>query len=139
MPEIGDRLRVYFPTKYLKDALAISAVSSYKGTGEPDRMADPSSKYLRSASGQEMNMGGNGIYLASAGEAASLMIGTDGGIQVKGNVVEITADESIDINAETNIEFHSSTGAIYRCEQGGCMELDISGNLKISGSKLNID
>lgn len=139
MPEIGDRLRVYFPTKYLKDALAISAVSSYKGTGEPDRMADPSSKYLRSASGQEMNMGGNGIYLASAGKAASLMIGTDGGIQVKGNVVEITADESIDINAETNIEFHSSTGAIYRCEQGGCMELDISGNLKISGSKLNID
>ena len=139
MPEVGDRLRVYFPTKYLKDALAISAVSSYKGTGEPDRMADPSSKYLRTASGQEMNMGGNGIYLASAGEAASLMVGADGGILVKANVIEVTAEENIDINAETNIEFHSSAGAAYRCEQGGRMELEQSGNMKISGSKLNID
>lgn len=139
MPEIGDCLRVYFATKYMMDALAISAVSSYKGTGEPDRMADPSSKYLRSASGQEMKMGGDGIYLASAGEAASLKVGTDGGIIIKGDDIQITADESIDIKAVAIFDFHSLSGATYKCSQGGSIEMDDSGNLRISGSKLNIN
>lgn len=139
MPEEGDCLRVYFPTKYMKDVLAISAVSNYKGEAGSDRMADPGTKYLRSASGQEMNMGGSGIYLASAGGAASLKVGNDGKIVVKGNQVEITATESIDIVDAANINFHSAAGALYKSSQGGTAMLDTTGNLIISGSQLKID
>lgn len=139
MPEIGDRLRVYFPTKQMKDVLAISAVSSYEGKAGPDRMADTSTKYLRSASGQEMNLSSRGAYFASAGEMASMMVGSDGRICIKGQQIEITAEESIDVTEAQEVTFHSKTGAVYKCSQGGTLELESGGNLKISGSKLNVD
>lgn len=139
MPEIGDRLRVYFPTKQMRDVLAISAVSSYEGKDGPDRMADTSTKYLRSASGQEMNLSDQGAYFASADEMASMMVGNDGKISIKGQQIEITAKESIDVMEAQEVTFHSKTGAVYQCSQGGKLELESGGNLKISGSKLNID
>ncbi len=139
MPEIGDRLRVYFPTKHMKDVLAISAVSSYEGKDGPDRMAATSTKYLRSASGQEMNLSRQGAYFASVDEMASMMVGNDGRITMKGQKIEITAEESIDITEAQEITFQSKTGAVYKCSQGGTLELESGGNLKISGSKLNID
>ena len=139
MPEIGDRLRVYFPTKQMKDVLAISAVSSYEGKDGPDRMADTSIKYLRSASGQEMNLSRQGAYFASAHKMASMMVGNDGKISIKGQQIEITAEESIDVMEAREITFHSKTGAVYQCSKGGTLELENGGNLKISGSKLNID
>lgn len=139
MPEIGDRLRVYFPTKQMRDVLAISAVSSYEGKDGPDRMADTSTKYLRSASGQEMDLSSQGAYFASAGEMASMMVGNDGRISIKGQQIEITAEESIDIMEAQEVTFHSKAGAVYKCSQGGTLELESGGDLKISGSKLNID
>ena len=139
MPEIGDRLRVYFPTKQMKDVLAISAVSSYEGKDGPDRMADTSIKYLRNASGQEMNLSRQGAYFASAHKMASMMVGNDGKISIKGQQIEITAEESIDVMEAREITFHSKTGAVYQCSKGGTLELENGGNLKISGSKLNID
>lgn len=139
MPEIGDRLRVYFPTKQMKDVLAISAVSSYEGKDGPDRMADTSTKYLRSASGQEMNLSSQGAYFASAEEMASMMVGNDGRITIKGQTIEITAEESIEVTEAQKVKFHSKTGALYKCSQGGTLKLESGGNLRLSGSKLNID
>lgn len=139
MPEKGDRLRVYFPTKQMKDVLAISAVSSYEGKEGPDRMADTSTKYLRSASGQEMNLSSRGAYFASAGDMASLLVGSDGHVSVRGRQVEITALDSIEVTEAREIAFHSRAGAVYKCSRGGKLELESGGNLKISGAKLNID
>ena len=39
MPEPGDQVRVYFPTKHTKDAVAISAVSAYDGKAVPHQTA----------------------------------------------------------------------------------------------------
>ena len=139
MPEKGDRLRVYFPTKHMKDVLAISSVSSYGGDGGPDRMADPSTKYLRSASGQEMNLSSRGAYFASAGNAASVLAGSDGHVSVRGQQIEITAGESIEVAEAGEITFHSRAGGVYKCARGGKLELEPGGNLRISGSELNID
>lgn len=139
MPEVGDCLRVYFPTKHMKDVLAISAVSSYKGKDGPDRMADPRTKYLRTASGQEMNLSEKGTYLASSKDAASLFLGNDGKIVIKGQQVELIADEGIDIIDAKNINLHSKAGSTYQCSKGGKLDLDDAGNLNISGAKLNVD
>lgn len=140
MPETGDRLRVYFPTKYMKDVLAISAVGCYSGKGgTPDRMANPNTKYLRSASGQEMNMGGDGIRLSSAGDVASLLVGNDGKINAKGLQIQVIAKESISISEATTISFHSKTGASYASQQGGSTKLEDTGNLRLSGTELKIN
>ena len=86
-----------------------------------------------------MNLSSQGAYFASVDEMASMMVGNDGRITMKGQKIEITAEESIDITEAQEITFQSKTGAVYKCSQGGTLELESGGNLKISGSKLNID
>lgn len=139
MPEAGDCLRVYFPTKYMKDVLAISAVGGYEGKGEPDRMSNPNTKYLRSATGQEMNMGGSGICLASKGNAASLTVGSGGTISAAGKEIQIIAGESIDIKEASAANFNSTTTGDYKCQKGGSLVLDATGNLRIMGIKLDVN
>lgn len=80
MPEQGDQVRVYFPTKHTKDAMAVSAVSSYDGKADsvPDRMGSPSTKYLRNPSGQELKMGRTGSRYPAAEGALALPWGTTG-------------------------------------------------------------
>jgi hypothetical protein len=64
MPEVGDDVRIYFPSKAESEAIALSAVSNYDApqSGE-DRMSDPDNRYLRTKSGQELALAPGYIYV----------------------------------------------------------------------------
>ncbi len=49
MPEPGDDVRIYFPSKNEQEAIALSSASNYPApqSGGTDRMQDPNIRYLR--------------------------------------------------------------------------------------------
>lgn len=142
MPEKGDQVRVYFASKYTKDVIAISAVSTYDGKsgGGPDKMGTPSTKSLSNAHGQEMSMGEDGINLQCKGGAASLKIGNDGSIALKaiGNV-GINAENNVTITAETDIVLHGSEQVVLSSTMGGQVALNNDGNLYIQAVEVFVD
>jgi len=141
MPEKGDQIRVCFPSKHMKDVIAISAVSTYEGkdTEDADKMGNPSTKSLSNAYGQEMSMGEDGINLTCRG-GASLKIGNDGSIALAAQKqVNINAENNIEITSETDMIFHGSQVVALTCTQGAQIVLSEEGNLHIKGTEVFVD
>lgn len=142
MPETGDQVRVYFPSKFTEDVIAISAVSLYDGkSGDgPDKMGTPSTKSLGNPHGQEMSMGEDGICLKCKGGAASLTIGNDGKIAIQAQKqISIIAENDIDITSETDMVFHGAQNVAIVCTEGGKLVLSDDGNLYLSGTEVLVD
>lgn len=142
MPEKGDHIRVYFPSKFTKDVIAVSAVSDYDGKsgGVPDRMGNPSTKYLSNPGGQQMKLAEDGIYLACSGGTASVKLGNDGAIEISSqNTVEVTAQNNVSIEAEEKVSIQASEVAVISCSKGGTVQMPADGNLYIQGSEVKLD
>lgn len=142
MPEKDDNIRVYFPSKYTKDVIAVSAVSSYDGKsgGVPDRMGSPSTKYLGNPGGQQMKLAEDGVYLACSGDSATVKIGNDGAVTISSqNTVEISAENNLSIEAEEAISIEASETAVVSCTMGGTLQMPTDGNLYIQGSEVKLD
>lgn len=142
MPEIGDKVRVYFPTKYTKDVIAIGAVSSYDGTNtkEPDRMAEPSTKYLRNPSGQEIKMGEDGMTLSCNGGIASVFVGNSGDISLyAAKTLSVEASNTITMDSEMELELFAEKTAVVSCVKGGCIQMQPEGVLLVQGTQVHID
>ncbi|WP_277408710.1 hypothetical protein [Lacrimispora xylanisolvens] len=142
MPEKGDKIRVYFASKYTKDVIAVSAVSSYDGKsgGVPDRMGDSSSKYLSNPQGQEMKLGADGIYLSSNKGASAVRIGNGGDITLSAKgTINIEAAENLDITAEEAISLQALEQAVITCSKGGMIQMPEDGNVYIQGTEVKVN
>ena len=163
MPEKGDQVRIYFPSKHTKDAIAISAVNTYEGEVQgssggavqsssssssssgggaesSDKMSNPSTKYLSNTNGQEMKMGEEGIFLSCAGGSAVVQIGNDGTLTLQSaQTIEIQAENNISIEAEEDLVVHGGETVVVACTKGGQIQLLQDGTLKIQGTEVKID
>lgn len=142
MPEQGDNVRVYFPSKHTGDVIAVSAVSSYDGKegGKPDRMGNPASKYLSNPGGQQMKLAEDGIYLVCSADSASVKVGNDGEVTIaSNNVVEITATNNLSIEAEEVVSIQASEIAVVSCTKGGTLQMQDNGDLFIQGTEVKVD
>lgn len=160
MPEKGDQVRIYFPSKHTKDAIAISAVNTYEGDVQgtsggavqssssssgggaesSDKMSNPSTKYLSNTNGQEMKMGEEGIFLSCAGGSAVVQIGNDGTLTLQSaQTIEIQAENNISIESEEDLIVHGSEMVAVACVKGGQIQLTKDGTLKIQGTEVKID
>lgn len=141
MPEVGDDVRIYFPSKQEKEALALSAVSNYDvpTTGEEDRMADPNSRYLRTKSGQELALTPGYIRLSCGKDASSVTIKSDGKVTVQAQtMVKAEAQESITLHAVEALNMHVMEQFIAQSLNGGQIIFD-SGNILFRGTQVNFD
>ena len=143
MPETGDSVRVYFPTKYTRDAIAVSAVSAYDGKeadGKPDRMGSPSTKYLSNPSGQEIKMAEDGVSLSCSGGSASVTIGNEGDITLyAANTLMIQATNDVELSAETELSLEAAQTAVVNCAMGGTIQMQPGGLLLIQGTEVKVD
>ncbi|MDE7272182.1 MAG: phage late control D family protein [Lachnospiraceae bacterium] len=142
MPEKGDQVRIYFPTKHTKDAIAVSAVSSYDGKNDsvPDRMGTPSTKYLRNPSGQELKMGEDGVTLSCNGGTASVTMGNGGDVTLyAANTLLVQASNNVELTAETEINLSAAQAAVVSCAQGGGIQMQPGGTLQVQGTEVKID
>lgn len=142
MPEAGDQVRIYFPTKYTKDAIAVSAVSSYDGKNDsvPDRMGTPSTKYLRNPSGQELKMGEDGVTISCNSGTASVTMGNGGNVILyAANTLLVQASNNVELTAETDINLSAAQAAVLSCTKGGNIQMQPGGMLLVQGTEVKVD
>ena len=141
MPEKGDKVRVYFPSKLEREAVALSAVSSYPvpQNGGEDRMEDPDSRYLRTKAGQELALAPGYIRLSCGQNAASATIYTNGMVFVHAqSMVKVQAHESLTLDAEEELNIHTNGRFHAYSTDGGQMELK-EGNIWFKGTEVHFD
>lgn len=141
MPEVGDTVRVYFPTKYTKDAIALSSVSIYDipSAGE-DRMTNPDVKYLGTIYDKEMKLAPDGIRIACNGSVAVVKVGKDGKISLYGDKsVNVIAEENLMLKATNDLMMTALETIELGCDKGGKVLLDKTGNIKIQGTEVKVD
>ena len=141
MPEEGDDVRIYFPSKQEKEAVALSAVSNYDASlaGGEDRMSDPNSRYLRTKAGQELALAPDYIKLSCGENTSSVTIDTEGKVTIQAQTaVQATAGTSMTLYAEDEINIHVKEQFVAQSTEGGQIIFD-SGNIYIRGSQVNFD
>lgn len=141
MPETGDDIQIYFPTKQEKDAIALNCVSNYDtpSDGGADRMGDPNSRYLRTRAGHELAFTPDHIRLSCGNEASSVTINTDGKIIVRANdTVKVEAKEELILYAEQAMNIHAMGPVALNSCQGGSIELSDK-KIMLKGTTVNFD
>lgn len=140
MPEVGDDVRIYFPSKAESEAIALSAVSNYDApqSGE-DRMSDPDNRYLRTKSGQELALAPGYIKLSCGKAASAVTIQTDGKVKIQSqSMVKAMAQEEIAIHAEEQVTLHVSEQFIMHSLSGGQI-VSSKGNVIMQGTEVIVD
>ena len=140
MPEIGDDVRIYFPSKKESEAIALSAVSNYDApTGGEDRMSDPNSRYLSTRSGQELVLAPDYMKLSCGKGASAVTIQTDGKIRIQSqSIVKAVAQEEFAIHAQESVTFHVSEQFVMHSLSGGQIA-SAEGNVLLQGTEVNFD
>lgn len=140
MPEIGNSVRAYFPTKDEDESFAVSAVSGYEqGAGEAeDRMGNPDDKYLRTANDKQVKLTPNGIFISCDSGQAEMSLTSDGTLSITSqNNININATENIKIEAQKSFLVSAKQGINFACDKGGGLEFDSSGQIKEKGTQVN--
>lgn len=140
MPEVGDQVRIQFPTKHAADALVISSVSGYgKPKSGEDRMQDPSTKYLRHTGGQRLGMSRDGVSVTTRSGAAAVSVGNTGAVMIAAaGDITVSAQESITLKSE-KVNIHALEKLSLLCEQGSAVELKEDGNMQLSGAEVLVN
>lgn len=141
MPEVGDTVRVYFPTKYTKEAFAISSVSVYDLPQDGvDRMGNPDVKYLRTIHDKEVRLAPEGILIASNGNQAVMKVNRDGSISLYANKnIKIVAEEDLHMKATEDFIMTATDKIELACDKGGKLVLDEAGNVVLRGTEVKVD
>lgn len=140
MPEIGDSVKVYFPTNDEDESFAISAVSNYKqGAGESkDRMGDPSTKYLRTSEDKEVRLTPDGINISCNSGQSEFSLSSDGTLSIKSaNNVNITSSGGIDISANSSFLINAGESVNISSDKGAMLVLNSSGEVEEWGANVN--
>ncbi|WP_297430646.1 phage baseplate assembly protein V [Clostridium sp.] len=140
MPEIGDNVRVYFPTKDEDEAFAVSAVSNYKqGAGEAeDRMGNPDNKYLRTVHDKQVKLTPDGIFISCDSGQAEMNLTSDGTLSITSQSnINVNAEENIKIDAQKSFLISSKQVISFACDKGGGLDFDQEGQIREKGTKVN--
>lgn len=141
MPEKGDTVRIYFPSKYEGEAVALSSVSSYSvpGGGQADRMADPNYRYLCTREGQMLALVPGLMTLTCGDGMSSVTIRDDGKISVCAvEKIEVNGTESVTIHADEKMVFQASEYFELKSNEGGTVALG-NGNIGFYGTEVKFE
>lgn len=141
MPEKGDLVKIYFPSKYEQEAIALSSVSNYgvPGGGQVDRMEDPNYRYLCTKDGQMLALVPGFLMLTCGDGMTSVTIQEDGKVSVcAANKVEINGAEGITIHSDEKMVFQASNLFELKSNQGGSVLLG-NGKIGFTGTEVKYE
>lgn len=106
MPEPGDLVNVYFPTKDVAQAIVLNAVSGYlTPQGAEDKMGNVRRVYLSTVQDEKVILDSSGATIATAGEKAYIKAGADGTISLYASqMMDILSSGDLTVQAEDRIE-----------------------------------
>lgn len=140
MPEKGDNVRVYFPSKIEGEAYATSSISGYQpGSGSnntKDPMADPKIKHLSTIYNKVISFSDDGILISADGRQASVFLGKNGTLSVYGaNSINVTATETVAIKAKNDVVIGAVANVTLQ-NKDASIELSSTGNIIMKGKKI---
>lgn len=141
MPEIGDSVRVYFPTKDEDQAFGVSAVSGYEveeGTLAEDKMGNPDNKYLSTKNDKHLKLTPEGIFISCDSGQAEMSLKNDGTLSLTSqNKIDIIGEENITIKAFKSFKISAKESITFKCDKGGGLDFDNEGQIKELGTHVN--
>ena len=131
MPEVNDKIRLYFPTDKDIEAYVVSAYHE----GNAELRQEPDKKFWRNKAGKEIQMTPEHI----------LMTNNDGSfIKMDDEGIQIQSGGSVSIRAKRNMAITSSGSSIelsasnkVRLKQGDT-EMNLGGDLTMQGAKIRL-
>lgn len=130
MPELKDRVRIYFPNNDEENAFAKSCIEQIKG--------DPDTKYIANIHGQKVVFTPSSITI-SASNNATIVLNKNGSISIAGANISVNASDSISMRAENNVLLSGKNNVDITCDKGGKVILDGGGNVILKGTKVKIN
>ncbi|KNY27949.1 phage baseplate assembly protein V [Pseudobacteroides cellulosolvens] len=134
MPEIGDKVRLYFPDADEKNAFTASSVNLT--SKDPQKRSDPAVKSISTKYGKHIVFQPGAIEIMSNGKQL-VRLTDDGGI-------EISTDKKLTISAKEDIEINSGTKILVQGDEGiqliqASANLTIADDVSMNGAKVNIE
>lgn len=140
MPEKGDTVNIYFPSKEESEAVAINSI---RNTGvDVNNSGDTSVKYFRTGGGKELRFSPDGITIACSnnnnkktGEKNIIYIdlNDDSGITITSTKpINISSDSNLKLNAKKKIVISADEQISLKCKTSQIMlneMVDISGKI----------
>ena len=132
MPEIGDKIRLYFPTEKEQDAYVISAY--HEGNGE--LRTNPQCKFWRNREGKEIQLAPGRILLTNNNGTYIELSDSNGVEIVSGGSVVLSAGGALRISsASSGIELSAPNKV--KLKQGDT-EMSLGGDLNMSGAQIKL-
>ena len=129
MPEVGDIVRLYFPTIKERDAYVISAYHE-EGTALRTR---PERKSWRNKEGKEIQLS-PGYILMTNNDGTYIELSDEEGIQIATDgSISIYANGSLNLSAGAAIELSASQEVILK---QGNTRMDLGGDIVMQGAKV---
>jgi len=105
MPEIGDIIRLHFPTEHEGDAFVISSVHSQHGN-----RSDPNVKHITTKYGKTVVFRPDSIFISN-GAGSSIELNDNSGIRISTN-------SELNLTANNDIHIHGGGKIIVQGDQG---------------------
>lgn len=133
MPEIGDSVRLYFPTEDEKEAYVSSAFHENQGGG---LRTDPSHKIWRNKEGKEIRLTPDKVLITN-NKGMSVELSDQSGIKIRSNAsVTIDADNDISISSSSaNLELAAANKITLT---QGESRLELSDGIRLSGAVIKM-
>lgn len=133
MPEIGDQVRLYFPSEDENDAYVTSSVHENQGNGV---RTNPDHKIWRNKEGKEIRLTPDKVLLTNH-DGMSVELSDHRGIKIRSNKsVSIKAVDSVNISSSNaSLEFHASNRILLK---QGKTTMEISDGIHLAGAKVNL-
>lgn len=105
-----------------------------------DKMGDPSTKYLRVPSGQQIKLAPDGIKILCSGGSVKIEV-------LKSGKINLSASDSIQISAKSDITLKAKYAMKVQCKEtaylasqmGGSIQMDKEGKLIIQGTEVHVN
>lgn len=118
MPEIGESVRVYFPTENERDAYVITCVKGHAPMGENDPMGNPSVRSISTDAGNQVQFTDEGILIKAKTGEAFVNLKNSGEVEVSGPLkIDLSPTANCSISAKM-INFETS-GKAYFVDDAG--------------------
>lgn len=133
MPEIEDRVKLYFPTNKEEEGIVINSIRRKLKDG--DKIQNPDEKYFRTKYGKEKKFTETELVFSASDEKVLIRLNEGSGIEIySDNTIKIKDDNNLDIEAET-IEITAADEINIECSDS---KIIMDGDTHIKGSLVKV-
>jgi len=140
MPEVGEKIRLYCPTKEESKAFVVNAIDTHEAKSgaeaKEDRMSNPDNKSLKTDANKEVKFTPNGILIECDGGQASMNLNRDGTIDVIGQKnINIACAKNLSLRAENEMTISAQKSVDILCETGSSLIMNEGDEILATGTR----